>query len=120
MNYKDCPDIEVGCSYTLNSGKSSLRAFCESPDRFVVKAGSVIDLTPWPNCLAPEYTEPDWGNADIDLALSGCAERLDSSMILTFVKDYDGGSPLRMAQLATGRDDKTLASLWLNADGVAQ
>ena len=113
MCYNHYPSIIVGRSYRLESGKSSLTAFCSAPDSFVVKAGSVIDIEPWPNCLDSDYIEPDWGNADIDLALSGCAERLDSSMILTFVRDYSGGDSLRVAQFATGRDDKTLADLWI-------
>jgi len=113
MTFNGFPTIKVGHSYILKSGKSSLTAFCAAPDKFVVKAGSVIDLEPWPNCLEPGYVEPDWDNADIDLALSGCAERLDESMILTFVKDYAEGSPLRMAQLVTGRDSNDLALLWV-------
>lgn len=87
-------------------------AFYAAPDKFVVKAGSVIDLELWPGSLKEGYKEPDWGLADFDLALSRRADRLDSSMILTFTRDYGGSSPLQVAQMATGTDSRDVIDLW--------
>ena len=112
MNNAQSPSIKAGHAYELKHGKSSLMAFYAAPDKVVVKAGSAIDLELWPDSLKEGYTEPDWGLADFDLALSGCAERLDSSMILTFTRDYGGSSPLQVAQMATGTDSRDVIDLW--------
>ena len=106
------PTIKVGRSYKLQIGNSSLTAFCAAPDKFVVKAGSVMDMESWPNCLEPEYVEPTWGlDCDI-MAVSGCVDRLDESRILTFIKDYDEATPLAIAKMAANSDDENSVRLW--------
>ena len=114
MHYTGFPSILVGHSYELKYNKSNLIAHCKSSNQFVIKQGSVIDLSNWPNCLESNFKDPNWNLADVNLALSNCAVNNDNGL-LTFVKDYDGATPIEMAWMATGKDEPGLDALWSEA-----
>lgn len=112
MKMTKFPAFEVGHFYKLALGATAVVAFCQDASTFVVVAGSVMDTAHWPSCLDPGYKEPSWGHAADELVVSGCADKLQSGYLITFIKDYDSATPLDMAQLATGREDADAANLW--------
>lgn len=107
------PTIRPGHFYKLQQGDTKVVAFCRPEGKFEVKAGSVIDMEPWPNCLEPGYKDPTWVHISMDLAARDCIYKKNPDFMAFFGKDYDGASPLEMAQVATGSEDVDPAKLWV-------